>query len=238
VLAAGEGARSVLVNEQGVTVDHVLMKPTNLATTIPFRLGITANWVLPRDTGVGETCSTDCRPLTAYRLIVQNGQSVQILDALLDPAIVTYTLQNLDHTQTYTFSVTASNSAGQSSQKAVTIEQPVEYLSAPLQFLALVSNVPYKVDLSWRTPADTGRVGDTEPIISYFLEVDTSVNNTFQAGNLMAVCDGLTVQCTGLTCACAFTSASVTFLQRRFASYNFRVKARSQVGFSGYAYSS
>ena len=152
------------------------MKPTNLATTIPFRLGITANWALPRDTGVGETCSTDCRPLTAYRLIVQNRQSVQILNALLDLAIFTYTLQNLDHTQTYTFSVTASNSAGESSRKAVTTEQPVEYPSTPLQFLALVSNVPYKVDLSWRTPADTGRVGDTEPIISYFLEVDTSAH--------------------------------------------------------------
>ena len=64
------------------------------------------------------------------------------------------------------------------------------------------------------------------------------MNNTFQVGNLKAVCDGLTVECTGLTCVCAFTSASVTFLQRSFASYNFRVKARNQVGFGGYAYSS
>lgn len=236
--AAGNGALSSIVNEQSVTINTVLHNPTGLTTSIPFVLGITVNWALPLNTGVGQSCSADCRPLTKYRLVVETTSGIQILNENKLPSITTHTISGLDHRLNYLFKIYSSNSAGESTYFAVISKQPVNYPTVPLHFVAVVSNSPYKIALTWLTPEDTGRTGQTEPILSYYSEVDQSVNSTFQAANVLVLCDGNTVVCTGLTCTCAFSSASVTFLARRFGEYHFRIKAKNQVGFGQYSFSS
>ena len=244
---AGEGAWSDIVSEQGVQKPSAV---TGLTTSIPSLLSITVQWALPEDTGVGEACSAECRPITGYRLKIQAASGLQLLDESKLPSVTTHTISGLSHLTTYTFTVFASNDAGETSNAlaASIIEQPVNYPTVPTFFSASIKpNSPYTVDLSWDTPQDTGRKGLTntdtisidqsEPILSYLLEVDTSVNSDFGAGNVLVLCDGLTTVCTGLTCVCAAKSASVTFLERRYEEYHFRVQAENQVGYGGYSFS-
>ena len=234
----GEGPASNIANEQSVTINTAASSPTSLVTSIPFANGITLNWDKPADTGVGASCSTDCRPLTYYRLRIDDNVGNTLLDKTDPPSVTTHTISNLDHRRFYTFKVYAANSAGENFLFTSIIEQPVDYPTVPRSFVALVSNSEYKVDMTWQIPEDTGRVGDTEPILKYELEVDLSVNDTFVAANVLKICDGTTTVCTGFTCECAVTSASMTFLARRLESYNFRVRAQNQVGFGGYSFAS
>jgi hypothetical protein len=237
--AVGEGPASNIANEQSVAINNAVHSPASLVTSIPFANGITLNWAKPVDTGVGASCSTSCRNLTYYRLRIDDSVGNSLLNEVRLPSVTTHTISGLDHRRHYTFKVYAANSAGENSIFSSITEQPVNFPTVPRSFTAAVSNSEYKVDLTWQVPEDTGRVGSvTEPILNYVIQVDLSVNNTFAAANVLTMCNGTTTVCTGFTCACAFTSASITFLARRSESYNFRVRARNQVGFGGYAFSS
>ena len=237
---AGQGTASAIVNEQGVTRDSADHRVQGLSTSIPFVLGISVAWQKPSNTGVGSSCTNDCRPLTQYRLVILQ-QGVQVLNSVFLPNVTSYTKSDLDHTRPYTFTVYASNSAGQSTSSASVVERPINYPTAPTSFSASVAtSSPYKIALTWDTPTDTGRIKDNtaEPIVKYFLEVDLSVNDDFQESNILTLCDGTTTVCTGLTCDCVSAApavgtaktATVEFQARRFEVYNFRVKAINQVG--------
>ena len=192
-------------------------------------------WSEPSDTGVGP-CTTDCRPILAYVVLVVDNQGVTILSETVSPSVTDRSLTGLSHSKTYDIQVWATNVVGIGLTAAeLTDERPRDVPTRPTSFSSLVGTSSYQILFSWGTPSDTGATGTSEPILEYIMEIDT-VDDTFAEANILRVC-GTDASCTTpiVSCVCNSLSAIITLNARRATPYYVRIQATNQYGASSFA---
>ena len=236
---AGYGPPSAITNEQSITRPSI---PTNLSAVNSAPNTVTLSWSKPANTGAGvaSICGQDCRNITGYRiscsaflsdLPVECNQTENLLDTVA-PWIYRFEIHDLNHkADSYSFQIAALNDAGWSNVSILYPVFSINVPSEPVSLHALISNIPFVVDISWASPLDTGSGGLKVAILRYVLEMSLS-GNFSNSSDLTVVCDGL-ASCAN--CTCGDLNASIAFSTYREIPFFFRAKAQNLVGFGPYS---
>ncbi len=204
--------------EQGVTLPG---RPENLTARTDKESTVSLGWSLPFDTGINGSG----RIILAYNItVVDAGVTIRSLVVVLSSVDIS----ELSYLRVYTFKVFAINDAGQSQDFASIDVQPVTKPSAPLNVSAVVKEAR-QIIIIWNIPENTGQGGRQQGLTGYFLEMD---NTTLNVPNASFV----PVSEWSISCLSTQCSYSVNFSASRPEPYNFRLRAKNQVGLGVAAY--